>query len=127
MTRKRRQKAAKTTKNQLQSATARLKLAAQTRPYFVQIAHGAWLGYRKPQSGAGSWVARVGDSEGKGWEKTLWGADDNGLKSDSEKVLSFWEARTEAEALGQDEPRRRHDGGRRRPRRDHARRGAEGL
>jgi hypothetical protein len=53
VTRKRRQKAAKTTPSQLQSATARLKLAAQTRPYFVKVASSAWLGYRKPLSGPG--------------------------------------------------------------------------
>src|SRR5689334_24538387 len=56
---------------QLQSPTARSKLAAQTRPYFVKIANGAWLGYRKPASGPARWVARVGiGSNGKGWEQT---------------------------------------------------------
>jgi len=58
-------KAAKTTAGQLQSATARLKLAAQTRPYFVKIADGAWLGYRKPLSGPGAWVVRAGNGDGK--------------------------------------------------------------
>ena len=48
MKRKPKHKAAKTTTGQLQSPTARLKLAAQTRPYFVKIAKGVWVGYRKP-------------------------------------------------------------------------------
>jgi integrase len=99
VTRKARQKAAKTTASQLQSPTARLKLAAQTRPYFVKIADAAWVGYRKPLSGPGSWVARVGVGEGKGWEKTLWAADDNGLKADGEKILTFWQAKTEVQKL----------------------------
>ena len=42
-------------------------------------------GYRKPLSGPGSWAVRVGVADGKGWEKTLWGADDNGLQPDGER------------------------------------------
>ncbi len=89
----------KTTAGQLQSSTARLKLKPQTRPYFVKVARGAWVGYRKPLSGPGSWAVRVGVSDGKGWEKTLWGADDNGLKPDGDKALSFWQAKTAAQKL----------------------------
>ena len=50
-------------------------------------------------SGPGGWVARVGVGEGKGWEKTLWTADDNGLKADGEKVLTFWQAKSEVQKL----------------------------
>ena len=92
-------KATKTTSAQIQSPTARSKLAAQTRPYFVKVADGAWIGYRKPLTGPGSWVARVGAGDGKGWEKTLWQADDGGLKPDGAKVLSFWQAKTEVQKL----------------------------
>lgn len=99
MTRKTKPKTAKTTAGQLQSATARLKLAARTRPYFIKVARGAWLGYRKPFSGPGSWAARVGFSDGKGWEKTLWGADDNGVKADGDKVLTFWQAKAKVQNL----------------------------
>jgi integrase len=95
----RKPRTAKTTTSQLQSATARLKLAPRTRPYFVKVADAAWVGYRKPLSGPGSWVARVGVGEGRGWEKTLWTADDNGLKADGEKVLTYWQAKTEAQKL----------------------------
>ena len=84
---------------QLLSPTARLKLAGRTLPYFVKVARGAWLGYRKPFSGPGSWAARDGFSDGKGWEKTLWGADDNGLKPDGDKVLSFWQAKEKVQNL----------------------------
>jgi hypothetical protein len=90
---------AKTTAAQIQSATARLKLGPQTRPYFAKIGRGVWLGYRKPASGAGAWVARAANSQGVGWEKTLWAADDDGLKADGEKVLSFWQAKTEVQKL----------------------------
>ena len=127
MKRKPKHKAAKTTAGQLQSPTARLKLPAQTRPYFVKIARGAWVGYRKPLSGPGSWAARVGFSDGKGWEKTLWGADDNGLKADGDKVLSFWQAKDRSAEAGRTQARcQHHDGGRRR-RTGHARRGADAI
>jgi integrase len=97
--RKTKTKAAKTSAAQLQSSTARLKLAARTRPYFVKVARGAWVGYRKPLAGPGSWAVRVGVAGGKGWEKTLWGADDNGVKPDGDKVLTFWQAKSEAQKL----------------------------
>jgi integrase len=92
-------KRTKTSPRQLQSPTARLALKAQTRPYFVQVADAAWLGYRKPISGIGSWVARVGVADGKGWEKTLWSADGNGQKADGVTVLSFAQARSEVQKL----------------------------
>src|SRR6516165_8550868 len=106
---------AKTTTAQLQSATARLKLSAQTRPYFAKIGRGVWLGYRKPASGGGAWVARAANGQGVGWEKTLWAADDNGLKADGERVLSFWQAKTEVQKLtgktgGADTTSASHDG-----------------
>ena len=100
----------RSTAGQIQSPTARLKLKAQTRPYFVKIATGAWVGYRKPLSGAGSWVARVGFSDGKGWEKTMWGADDNGLEADGETVLSFWQAKIEVQKLAGEAGSRHHGG-----------------
>jgi integrase len=90
----RRNKREKTTSHQLQSATARLKLKPQTRAYFVKVAPGAWLGYRKPLSGPGSWVAR-----GKWGEHTLWTADDNSNKADGEKILSFYQAKIEVQKL----------------------------
>jgi integrase len=108
-------KTAKTTAAHIQSATARLKLKPQTRPYFAKIGRGVWLGYRKPASGAGTWVARAANGQGVGWEKTLWAADDNGQKADGEKVLSFWQAKTEVQKLtgktgGADTTPASHDG-----------------
>ena len=44
-------------------------------------------------------MARVGDSSGKGWAKTLWGADDNGIEADGAKVLTYWQAKTEVQKL----------------------------
>jgi integrase len=108
VTRKPKHKAAKTTVGQLQSSTARLKLAARTRPYFVKVASGAWVGYRKPLSGPGSWAARVAVGDGKGWEKTLWGADDNGLKPDGDKVLTFWQAKAKVQELAGKRPGPEH-------------------
>lgn len=99
MPRKSKTKAAKTNASQLQSPTARLTLEPQTRAYFIKIARGAWLGYRKPLSGAGSWVVRSGASDGKGWERTLWTADDGTLKADGKNIRTFWQAKKEAEAL----------------------------
>jgi hypothetical protein len=93
-------RAAKTTAAQLQSPTARGKLKARTQPYFVRVGRGAWLGYRKPASGPGLWVARAGDSVGKGWSKTLPGivADDK-QKADGSTVLDFRQAETEIRKL----------------------------
>jgi hypothetical protein len=51
----------------------------------------------------------------QGREKTLWIADDNGLKAGGEKALSFWQASTEVQKLTRpDEPRGcdNHEGGR---------------
>jgi integrase len=100
LTRKPRRKAPKTTVSQLQSATNRLKLKPQTRAYFVKVAASTWLGYRKPLSGPGSWVARAAaGGDGKGWEKTLWTADDAGTKANGDKVLTFWQAKSEVQKL----------------------------
>jgi hypothetical protein len=94
-----RDKAAKTTVHQLQSARARLKVAARPRAYFVKVADSTWVGYYKPASGPGSWVARVGVADGKGWERTLWTADDGGLEPDGVKILTFWQAKSEVQKL----------------------------
>jgi integrase len=99
MAKKAAKKAAKTTTFQIQSATNRLRLKAQPRAYFVKLGAGAWIGYRKPVSGPGSWVARVATGRGQGWEKTLWTADDGGLKADGDQILSFWQAKTAIQGL----------------------------
>jgi hypothetical protein len=37
--------------------------------------------------------SRRGADHGRGWEKTLWKADDGALKADGEKVPNFWQAK----------------------------------
>jgi hypothetical protein len=42
----------------LESRTARGRLKARGKPYFRSLEPGLHLGYRKPLSGAGKWLAR---------------------------------------------------------------------
>ena len=92
-------KAAKTAPSQLRSASNRLKLTAQPRAYFVKLGPGIWLGYRRLLNKPGMWVARAGGADGKGWEKTLWTADDAGLKANDTDILSFWQAKAKMQEL----------------------------
>jgi hypothetical protein len=91
-------KRTKTSPRLLKTARARRDLRAQTRAYFVPVAAGAWLGYRKPLLGAGKWVARVGQGK-DAWEKTLWEADDGELQADGVHVLSYGQAVEEVQKL----------------------------
>ncbi len=42
----------------LETRTARARLAAQGKPYYRAVEPGLHLGYRKPKAGAGKWVVR---------------------------------------------------------------------
>jgi integrase len=77
----------------LDSRTARSRLRARGRPYFRSLEPGLHLGYRKPLSGPGKWVARhyVGDHHYE--NETLAIADDYS-DADGIAVLNFHEAQT---------------------------------
>jgi integrase len=75
----------------LDSRTGRSRLRARGRPYFRALEPGLHLGYRKPLSGPGKWVARhyVGDHHYE--NETLAIADDYS-DADGVAVLNFHEA-----------------------------------
>lgn len=49
----------------INSKSARDKLAARREPYWSRIQAGLYIGYRKPEQGDGSWIARRRSEEGK--------------------------------------------------------------
>lgn len=81
----------------LDSRTARSRLKARGKPYFRSLEPGLHLGYRKPLSGPGKWVARhyVGNQNYQ--LETLAIADDYS-DPDGVAVLSFHQAQTLARA-----------------------------
>src|SRR6516165_2822399 len=84
--------------SQLETRTARLKLAPRKKPYcFTIIAPGIALGYRRNQ-GAGTWVVRVADGRGGNWTKGFAIADDHEDASGA-LVLTYWQAQDRARAL----------------------------
>lgn len=49
----------------LTSKTGRERLKPRREPYWHRIEKGLYLGYRKPEQGEGTWIARRQDAEGK--------------------------------------------------------------
>ena len=81
----------------LETRTARLKLPKQRKPFWVSVASGISIGYRRNE-GAGSWSVRAADGKGGNWIKSFSIADDH-EEADGSSVLSFWEACEKAKAL----------------------------
>src|ERR1700682_2511724 len=79
----------------LDSRTARSRLKARGKPYFRSIEPGLHLGYRKPLSGPGKWVARHYVGEQSYEVETLAVADDYS-DADGGAVLSFQHAQARA-------------------------------
>jgi integrase len=79
----------------LDSRTARSRLKARGKPYFRTLEPGLHLGYRKPLSGPGKWVARHYVGEQSYEVETLAIADDYS-DADGVAVLSFHQAQTAA-------------------------------
>jgi integrase len=86
----------------LETRTARLKLAPQRKPYWIAIAPGIGLGYRR-NAGPGTWNVRAADGGGSNWVKSFAIADDQ-ESSDGANILTFWQAADKAKSLarGQD-------------------------
>lgn len=86
----------------LETRTARLKLAQQRKPYWIAVAPGISLGYRR-NAGPGAWNVRAADGKGGNWIKGFSIADDR-EDADGANVLDFWQAADRAKALarGQD-------------------------
>jgi integrase len=77
----------------LDSRTARSRLKARGKPYFRSLEPGLHLGYRKPLSGPGKWVARHYTGDQSYEVETLAIADDYS-DADGVAVLSFHQAQT---------------------------------
>jgi integrase len=86
----------------LETRTARSKLAQQRKPYWIAVAPGISLGYRR-NAGPGAWNVRAADGAGSNWIKSFGIADDR-EDADGANVLTFWQAADKAKALarGQD-------------------------
>jgi integrase len=85
---------ARTVRNaKLDTRSARARLPAKKSGYWVPIARGFALGYRKGSKG-GVWLARLIDGQGRR-EATLGSADD-ALDADGERILDY--ARAQAKA-----------------------------
>src|SRR5262245_17613963 len=81
----------------LETRAARLRLAVKRKPYFITVAPGISLGYRRCQ-GPGRWLVRCADGKGGAWTKGFALADDR-EDADGENVLTFWAAQTRAREL----------------------------
>jgi integrase len=80
----------------LESATARRRLAVAKKPYWIKLAPGVALGYRRNQ-GAGTWSVRAYE-QGSEWVRRIGLADD--LEPAAPPlVLTFWQAQTEGRKL----------------------------
>jgi integrase len=83
--------------SQLDTRTARLKLAVAKKPIFTKIGPGLSLGYRRNAT-AGTWVARVANGKGGNWTRALGSADDF-ADADGREVLDYWQAQDAARKL----------------------------
>jgi integrase len=81
----------------LETAAARRRLAIRKKPYWITIAPGIALGYRR-NAGAGTWSVRSTDGHGSDWIKRIGLADDQ-EPADGGAVLDYWRAQDRARAL----------------------------
>ncbi|MGV7243581.1 tyrosine-type recombinase/integrase [Caballeronia sp. M23-90] len=57
--------------NPISSKTARDRLAPRREPYFVRLRAGLFVGYRRNESGEGTWIARLRTLDGRQVYKSL--------------------------------------------------------
>ena len=93
----------------LETPTARRKLSVRKKPFYVRIAPGISLGYRRNE-GAGTWSVRVAQ-HGAEWIKRIAIADDYEV-ANPPLVLGYYAAIDEARKLARREPGDRHDASR---------------
>ncbi|OPY99161.1 hypothetical protein A5906_25830 [Bradyrhizobium sacchari] len=89
---------AKPRKIALESATARAKLTPRKASYFVRVAPHIALGYRRNQSGFGTWSVRFADGSPSGWLKAFGIADDK-EPANNNGVFSYDQALMQARRL----------------------------
>jgi integrase len=81
----------------LETPTTRRKLSIRKKPYWITIAPGIALGYRR-NAGAGTWSVRSTNGHGAEWLKRIALSDDQ-EPANSTTVLTFWQAQDRARAL----------------------------
>jgi len=78
--------------SEIETRTQRLKLEPRRKPYFVRIAQGLSLGYRKPRGQTdGTWVMRLADGKQGSNIKAVGFADDY-RDADNDVVLTYDQA-----------------------------------
>ena len=82
----------------LESRTSRLRLKVRGKPYFLPIAPGINLGYRR-NLGPGAWLVRCADGAGGSWSKGLDAVADDFEDADGTAVLTFWDAQVRAREM----------------------------
>ena len=82
----------------LQTPTARKRLAPRGKPYKITLLPGVHLGYRAAQSGTGSWVVIAAKGDGSYWTDAFAHADDQ-QDADGQKVLTYEQAANRCRAL----------------------------
>jgi len=85
----------------LETPSSRARLTPRKKPYYVKIAPGVHLGFRR-NAGPGTWNVRVADS-GVEWLKKIGVADDLEPAAPP-AVLSYWQAIEVARRLGRRQP-----------------------
>src|SRR5262245_36487413 len=86
----------------LETAAARRRLAVRKKPYWLTIAPGIAVGYRR-NAGAGTWSVRSSDGHGGDWVKKFALADDL-EPADGKTVLGYWAAIDVARKLARRQP-----------------------
>jgi integrase len=81
----------------LETAAARRRLPVRKKPFWLTIAPGIAVGFRR-NAGAGTWSVRSTDGHGSDWIKRIGLADDL-EPADGTAVLTFWQAQDRARAL----------------------------
>lgn len=79
----------------LDTRTARSRLQPSGKPYYRSLEHGLHLGYRKPRSGTGKWVARhyLGNQT---YEVEVIAAADDYSDADGIEILDYRQAQQKA-------------------------------
>jgi integrase len=82
----------------LQTPTARARLAPRGKPYATRLLPGVWVAYRAAQSGTGAWLVIAADGKGGRWQKRIGHGDDK-QPADGTAVLNYEQAALRARAL----------------------------
>ena len=91
--------------SRLGTRTARSALKSRHQPYWLNIAEGVALGYRRGPQG-GSWYCRIYEGDGKYGQDFIAGADDH-IDANAETVMTFYQAQERARTLSKQRERQR--------------------